>query len=52
MAFAPMEHIFDHYSAFQMELRECIKQMREAKGLPQKEVANSLQNGHGQLFTH
>lgn len=34
-----MEPIFDHYSAFQMELGECIKKMREAKGLSQKEVA-------------
>lgn len=34
-----METIFDHYPIFQMELGECIKKMREAKGLSQKEVA-------------
>jgi transcriptional regulator with XRE-family HTH domain len=34
-----MNPIFDHYSTFQMELGECIKKMREAKGLSQKEVA-------------
>jgi transcriptional regulator with XRE-family HTH domain len=34
-----MNPIFDPYSTFQMELGECIKKMREAKGLSQKEVA-------------
>jgi transcriptional regulator with XRE-family HTH domain len=39
LAFTPMDTIFGHYQTFQMELGECIKKMREAKGLSQKEVA-------------
>lgn len=34
-----MEPIFNRYSAFQMELGECIKKMGEVMGLSQKKVA-------------